>query len=214
MPRVKTSGSSMQSFLSVGTLLVAPTPQGGSSVAYSAGTVDGGAETPTTPGDDEQAAATALPPAMAETADLPSESFDSFGLRISTGPLASRDASPLGPILASVDAEATQQVDRHERAMAQEILGLDASDGDLSLASRRDDANREWSANRRERSGLPGVEDGPVVDAPGSGGFPMKVTSQRRGQLGKVDGLWATLPVFADSESPASSPEHREPRIP
>ena len=51
---------------------------------------------------------------------------------------------------------------------------------------------------------------GPVVDVPGSGGFPMKVTSPGRGQHAQLAALWATLPSFADSESSASSSAQAE----
>ncbi len=46
---------------------------------------------------------------------------DGFNVRIPTGPFASRNAGPLGPILASVGGDPTPEVDRDARALYQEI---------------------------------------------------------------------------------------------
>ncbi len=46
---------------------------------------------------------------------------DGFNVRIPTGPFASRNAGPLGPILASVGGDPTPEVDRDARALYQEL---------------------------------------------------------------------------------------------
>ena len=113
-----------------------------------------------------QAATTTVASATtADTPEPPSESLDSFNVRVSTGPFASRSASPLGPTLASIDAEATQQVDRHERAMSQEIEGLEPVDGEQSTAWRSEDTDEESSSQ-------PGIT--------GSSGFAGPARSGRR----------------------------------
>ncbi len=68
--------------------------------------------------DADVAQASSDPPAtaVAAAAEAPSDSGDSFIFRVPTGPLASRNAGPLGPILASVGSDPTPEVDRLERA--------------------------------------------------------------------------------------------------
>ncbi len=209
-PTQETTGSVPTSF-SVGTLIVGSSPQSGSSVGTFAGTTEAPVESTTA---EEQVAPTAAVAASAtEPAEPTSESFDNFNFRVLTGPLASRTASPLGPTLASIDAEATQPVDRDERAMSQEIKGLPSLEGETSVAWRSRHSDGEslgLPADRPGHQGYPAIDDGPVVDAPGNGGYPMKVTSQGRSHQSEVPALWATLPSFADSGSSASSPEQTE----
>jgi hypothetical protein len=201
---VQVSGPLVQAPVLVGTLVVAPTPQGGSSVSSSTSTASAEED-----GESAPAAQSAVMTVASTTTALsaapepPSGSLDSFNVRVSTGPFASRSASPLGPSLASIDAEATQQVDRHERAMSQEIEGLEPVDGEQSTVWRSEDTDDE-SSSQPGSSGFAGMARS-VVDVLGSGGFPMMVTSPGRGQQAQVSDLWATLPSFADSESSASS---------
>ena len=207
---VQSSGPLVQAPVLVGTLAIAPTPQGGSSVSSSTTTASGeedGESAPAAPSAVMTVASTttALPEAPEEP---PSGSLDSFNVRVSTGPFASRSASPLGPSLASIDAEATQQVDRHERALSQEIDGMEPGDGEQSIAWRSEDTDDE-SSSQPGSSGFAGMARS-VVDVLGSGGFPMMVTSPGRGQQAQVADLWATLPSFADSESSASSSAQAE----
>ncbi len=200
------SGQAVQGPVSVGTLVIAPTPQGGSSVSSSTWTAPAEEDDESAPA--AQASTTAVASAASATSEPLSESPESFNVRVSTGPFASRSASPLGPTLASIDAEATQQVDRHERAMSQEIEGLEPADTEQSTAWRSAGTDQELSSQPENQPGSSGFT-GPVravVDVPGSGGFPMMVTSPPgRGQQSQIGDLWATLPSFADSASSVSS---------
>jgi hypothetical protein len=205
---VEVSGTPVQAAVLMGTLVLAPTPQSGSSVSSSTATESAGEDAESAPA--AQSAVMTVGPtttALSAAPEPPSDSLDSFNVRVSTGPFASRSASPLGPSLASIDAEATQQVDRHERAMSQEIEGLEPVDGEQSTVWRSEDTDEESSSrpgNHPGSSGFAGTAR-PVVDVLGSGGYPMMVTSPGRGQQAQVSDLWATLPSFADSESSASS---------
>ena len=204
------SGLSVQGPVSVGTLVIAPTPQGGSSVSSSTWTAPAEEDDESAPA--AQASTTAVASAASATSEPLSESPESFNVRVSTGPFASRSASPLGPTLASIDAEATQQVDRHERAMSQEIEGLELADTEQSTAWRSAGTDQELSSQPENQPGSSGFT-GParaVVDVPGSGGFPMMVTSPGRGQQSQIGDLWATLPSFADSASSVSSSARAE----
>jgi hypothetical protein len=194
---------------SIGTLIVAPTPQTGLSVASAGWTTDAAAEAPPSV---DQVASTTVSVAATETVEQPADFFDGFNVRVLTGPLASRTASPLGPTLASIDAEATQEVDRHERAMSQEIEGLESLGGETSVAWRSEHLDQGSPANRPGSPAFSATYDGPVIDVPGNGGYPMKVTSQGRGYQTQVSALWATLPSFTDSETAVASSE--QPRIP
>jgi hypothetical protein len=200
------AGSTVQAPIALGTLVVAPTPQGGASVSYSTWTAPDEQDGDTAPA--AQTGTSVVASSAPETPESSSQSAESFNVRVSTGPLASRSASPLGPTLASIDAEATQQVDRHERAMSQEIEGLQPNDGELSTVWRSRDTDSELST--RPGSSRFAVPGGPVVDVLGSGRFPMMVTSSGRGQHVPLADLWATLPAFADSENSHSSSAHAE----
>ena len=99
----------------------------------------------------------------------PDEPSDGFNLRIPTGPFASRNAGPLGPILASVAGDPTPEVDRDERAMYQDIERRDAEPG-------YGEGALEIALDRTESS-EPG---GSVAAVEGRGGFPLKVTALAR----------------------------------
>jgi hypothetical protein len=159
-------------------------------------------------------APTTLVASASNAPDPATESFDIFDVRVPTGPLASRSAGPLGPTLAVIDADPTQPVDRHERALSQEIEGLGAGDGAATTASRFGPRDEEPSAVEGDRAGGSGfiATSGPVVAIPGRGGFPFKVTSQGRGQRVQLTALWATLPSAADPES--AVPSSAEAKIP
>ena len=58
-----------------------------------------------------------------------------FGARVATGPLAARTAAPLGPSVSSVMLELAPAIDRHERALSQEIAAEDADEGQEARAS-------------------------------------------------------------------------------
>ena len=174
------SGATMPSSSSVGTLVVAPALQSGVSVASSSWVA--GDPAATTPVDEQAATTTAFATAGARSSDIVepmSEAYDGFDARLLTGPLASRTASPLGPTLASIDAEATQQVDRHERALSQLIEGVEPLDGKPSVAWRSREPDDGSAGLESDQPGSFGAGDGPVVDAPGNRGYPMKVTAPR-----------------------------------
>ena len=59
-----------------------------------------------------------------------------FNVRVSSGPLASRSASPLGPALATMLTDQAPTVDRHERALSQSI---EESESELESESRKRD---------------------------------------------------------------------------
>ena len=189
-------GSVLPSFGAIGTLVVAtPIQSGAFSTSASAATT----EVP-----EESAVTEALPTstrvidASTATAETDAESTPTDGIgftRIATGPLASRSAGPLGPTLASIDADPTQAVDRHERALSQEIDGLAAADLPQSGSARSgvpdDDethAGVSGSAVFDSRSNLESV-----VTVSSRGGFPLKVTAQGHGRRGGLTELWATL---------------------
>ena len=104
-----------------------------------------------------------------------------FTFRLSAGPLISRNAGPLGPILASTGRDPTPEVDRYERALYQDIerRGFDAGSGEGYESS----------------GGEISDEGGPVLAMPGPGGFPLKVTalaSRRRSDLSSLVSAIAT----------------------
>jgi hypothetical protein len=188
----------------IGTLIVAPGQQSGplltTSAESAAATVDSGQSL------DNLVTTTAVAPVSAAP-DLASESSLSFDDRVPTGPLASRSAGPLGPTLASLDFDPTQPVDRHERALSQEIdrLGVDLA---AETTTARSDSSGEGattfpgSLERSTESLRPGE---PVIAVSGRGGFPLKVTAQGRGQPVELAALWATLPTAANLQGPAPS---------
>jgi hypothetical protein len=140
--------------------------------------------------------------------NLAIESADSFDMRVATGPLASRSAGPLGPMLAAVDSDPTQPVDRHERALWQEIDGLGAG---VETTAWQADSNVSEPAmfplGQDVTSGVTGTV-GPVVAVAGRGGFPSKVTSQGRVRPIDFEALWATLPASSSSERQVAPPTH------
>ena len=121
-------------------------------------------------------------PALIVTAETPLSSSGGFTFRIAAGPFVSRNAGPLGPILASVGRDPTPEVDRNERAHYQDIERRDSNDGDDHDAT----------------MGLTGTETGEdepdgaagaVYSVTGPGGFPLKVTKlagQRRTNLSEL----------------------------
>ena len=118
---------------------------------------------------------------------LVTESTDSFNLRVPTGPLASRGGGALGPTLALVDAEPTQPVDRLERALSQDIVGLGAGDDEQTASRGSGAGDEEFTDDPGTWPGSIGTggTGGPVVSIPGRGGFPLKVTSLGRDQRGQ-----------------------------
>ena len=195
------TGSSISSPATIGTLIVAGLPQVSSSQTWTSSTP--AAEPADNAALTADVSTTAVAATAPPTSDPIPDALDGFNVRVSTGPLASRSASPLGPTLASVDGEATQAVDRHERAMSQEIDGLGSDDGEQSTAWQSNTADRRTATEQRSSEF---AEPGEVVVAvQGRGGFPLKVTSRGRGRHGRFTELWATLPSETDSPGAVSS---------
>jgi hypothetical protein len=130
----------------------------------------------------------------------------SFNVRVSSGPLASRSASPLGPALATVLADPAPPVDRHERALSQSI---DESESDQESEVRRrglEYAQIEGALSpsptgftSRSRTGDTGVA------LAGLGAFPLKVTDLHGpGDRAELESLLATLPGSLNQEDPAT----------
>ena len=131
-------------------------------------------------------AANASPIVVDQGEAIPSESASgeapagSFDVRLSSGPLASRSASPLGPALATVMADPAPPVDRHERALSQSIDESESAEDPATkprrmdyvldeegvLSSRTDSKNRSKAGDTR-------------VALAGLGAFPLKVTDLR-----------------------------------
>ena len=114
-----------QGQVAVGTLLFVPSAQSGlSSLSEATASLT---DATAADGLDGQALVTASSDPSA--AGLVQDAGDGFNVRVPTGPFASRSAGPLGPILASSEADPTPAVDRHERGLFQAIDSLDAEPG-------------------------------------------------------------------------------------
>jgi hypothetical protein len=119
--------------------------------------------------------------------------------RIATGPLAGRSAAPLGPNLATVLMEEAPAVDRHERALSQEIVANDGGDGTSDRKALPDHSGS--GPTRRGKAGGPGDSPAPdetrVVIA-GLGALPMRVSGTAGGdRTVDLDALVAALSGLA-----------------
>ncbi len=120
---------------------------------------------------------------------LPAE----FGARLATGPLAARAAAPIGPNLSTVMLDPVPAIDRHERALSQEIADNDVDDGpqsrEPSIVSGDPDLDPEGAGNGNgpEDREPPGAN---VVSIAGLGPLRGKVSrlggGRRRGDLGAL----------------------------
>lgn len=131
---------------------------------------------------------------------------DGYYVRMATGPLVSRSSGPLGPVLAASGADLTPPVDRHERALFQEIPNLNReNDSENSLDSAG--TGRLAMAQVEDDSARSGPEPGErhVTVVLGAGGFPMKVTSRSVGDRAGLAGLLAALPQPDQPPSPVPS---------
>ena len=123
-----------------------------------------------------------------------SEPAEGFNLRVPTGPFVSRNAGPLGPILASVGGDPTPEVDRNERALFQEIdrrevdQGLDQTGRRLELV--------QGEPSESQAAAL----SGRVIDVTGAGGLSFKVTGLASGRRTNLSTLLAAIPSAADAE--------------
>jgi hypothetical protein len=108
-----------------------------------------------------------------------------FYLRLPTGPLASRDAGPLGPMLVSSGGDPTPEVDRYERALNQEIERTEAAA--VNPLDAQDYAVLEADSTEN------GVGDGPVATVSGGGGFPLKVSALSKVRRTNLGGLLSAI---------------------
>ena len=134
-------------------------------------------------------------PTFAVTAETPSSSSGGFTFRMSTGPFVSRNAGPLGPILASAGRDPTPEVDRNERALYQDIerRGFDAGSGEeyeLTGSETGDDEH--------------GGAVGSVLAIPGPGGFPLKVTAPPKHRRSDLSELVSAIPTPAETDDAQS----------
>jgi hypothetical protein len=139
-------------------------------------------------------------PASAVTAETATSSSGGFTFRMTAGPFVSRNAGPLGPILASAGGDPTPEVDRNERALHQRMgrRELDTGGGDdIDLS--------EIEA----RTDLTGGADGPVLAIRGPGGFSLKVTSLSRRRRSNLSELVSAIqsPVEEAATSAIDSAE-------
>ncbi len=130
---------------------------------------------------------------------------DGYYVRLATGPLVSRSSGPLGPVLAASDTDPTPPVDRHERALLQEIPSLDRENDSEDPA---DSISRgRWAVVQVEEDASPAQSgERHVTVVLGAGGFPMKVTSRLSADRAGLAGLLAALPVPVEPASSADSP--------
>jgi hypothetical protein len=129
---------------------------------------------------------------------------DGYLVRMATGPMVSRSSGPLGPVLAAYGTDPTPPVDRHERALLQEIQSLDREDESESPV---DSISRgKWAVVQVEDD-VPQAQPGErhVTVVLGAGGFPMKVSSRPSADRAGMAGLLASLPAPAEPASPPES---------
>jgi hypothetical protein len=126
---------------------------------------------------------------------------DGYYVRMATGPLVSRSSGPLGPVLAADDIDPTPPVDRHERALLQEISTLDREEESASSVYSISPRQRAL-AEREDDSPGPEQTERAVTVVLGAGGFPMKVSSRLSGDRTGLAGLLAALPAL---DAPPSS---------
>ncbi len=146
-----------------------------SATTVSTGDADNGA-----PAAQEAAIASSTDTGASSEAELP----DGFNLRVLTGPLASRSSGPLGPILADAEVDPTPPVDRHERALIQDIEGLEQDDGPVSTLGRPELAGTAVPGTLPDDSlaSVDDPEDGGVVRVPHARGLALAATAHQSGR--------------------------------
>jgi len=199
-----------QGQVAVGTLLPISSGQSGLSSLSETSAPSADATTGTGPDGQQLVAGTS----DSAASGLAPESLESFNVRVPTGPFASRSAGPLGPILATSEADLTPPVDRHERGLFQEIEGVGDDDAADVTEQRLQLASEGPSARHRDlqRSSESDLADGRVVAVTRGGGFPLKVTGLASGQRADLPALLASLPAMSDSARQTAGPE--EPHVP
>ena len=164
----------------------------------------GGASTVVAIGDGVPAGPEAAVASSVDTS-LPSEAdlADGFNIRVLTGPLASRSSGPLGPIVAVADVDPAPPVDRHERALIQDIQGLEQDDGPLSTVSRDDLAGVTPAANSLDES-IAWEDDRDDGDDSTMGRglrFSLQDVAHQSGRRPGLNGLLAILPAADGSQA-------------
>src|SRR5262249_54254173 len=144
-------------------------------------------------------------PPREESTGSTGEPWGSFIVRVTTGPLASRSAAPLGPVLATVLVDPAPPVDRHERALSQAIDGV-ASEMDEGAAARRSELARiEESAPAPEAAQADGPssrsDDETLEVVVGLGALPRDGTAvESQPGRGELAELLESLPSSVGSE--------------
>jgi hypothetical protein len=136
-----------------------------------------------------------------------SGSLDELSGPISTGPLTSRTAGPIGPIVTNLGGDLTPPVDRYERALTQDIDERSSDDDDGASASgvRVASTDSPTSAVVQTSTAAQGHRtDEPVVAVTGAGGFRLKVTGLGRAPHAASEALLAALPDAPNAEAPPS----------
>jgi hypothetical protein len=191
--------SPAQGQVSLGTLVFTLSPQGGG-FSFSQTSVESPDATGATALNIQQVVAAAL--GSAADGSVP-ESSDGYNVRVSTGPLASRSAGPLGPILASSEADLAPPVDRHERALFQEIEGLPGDDGTGLTKGRYELTSLGLSSISPVEPG--GSESnstgGTVVAVSHGGGFPLMMTASGHTRRTDRAALLASVPATPTSDT-------------
>jgi hypothetical protein len=145
-----------------------------------------------------------VPPAGMPVNDGSSDS-DGYYVRMATGPLVSRSSGPLGPVLAASGTDLTPPVDRHERALLQEIPILDRETDPERFIHAIGEGR--WAVAQSEEESAPAdLGERYVTVIFGAGGFPIKVTSRSLRDRAGLAGLLAALPAPAEPPAPAGSP--------
>jgi hypothetical protein len=128
-----------------------------------------------------------------------------FNVRVSSGPLASRSASPLGPALATILSDLAPPVDRHERALSQSIDESESGDESEPERLRLEYARIENGASSSETHVTNRSNPGETcVALTGLGAFPLKVTGLRgQGDREDLESLLAALPGSLSPEDPS-----------
>ena len=139
-----------------------------------------------------------IPPDSESVEDL----GGSFNVRLNSGPLASRSASPLGPALATVLADPAPPVDRHERALSQSIDESESDEESQVKQRRLEYAQVEGAVSPPQTDSTSRTTAGDTrVALAGLGAFPLKVTDLGgQGDRADLESLLATLPGSLEPE--------------
>jgi hypothetical protein len=186
------SGSGLGQGLLGTVVFVTPGLTGSSEQDFSAWTPGVAQSTTLTAGQRVEPAALSL---SADPTLSATESTGEFNVRLPVGPLVSRSAGPVEPMLASAATDPTPPVNRHERALSQRIEGLGAGQSSDSSTHPLDEGAGEQLAHGSGPSGAP------VVTVRGGGGFPLQVSAYGTAERADLAGLLATLPETGPSAS-------------